>query len=705
MRSTLVSSLFLALALAPVSEIAAWPAPQGNGASAQPRALTPGDVARIRSVDEVAIRSDGAQIAYTLAVPRQPGRNENGPTYSELHVIGFEGSGARPFVTGAENVSDVRWAPGEAYVSYLANREGDDWKSIYVIPASGGESMRLYQHGTDVEAYDWRPDGKAVAFVASAAVPAELKELRDRGFNQEIYEEDYQARQLFVLELPAGPGGPAEAARRIEGLPGHAWHVKWSPDGERLLIDLSPTPLVDDRYMARRLRVIDAAAGEVRGRIENPGKLGDFEWAPDGESVLLVSGLDINDPREGRLMAASAGSGWALRDLLPDLRGHVEAFELDEDGRIVYLASVGVGSRIGRLRPDGGGHEVLYEGTDPVFGDLTLSRSGRRLALVGESPTAPAEVFAMAASRGAEPRRLTTVNPWLSDVRLGRQEIVRWSATDGLEIEGLLIHPLERAADERVPTIVVAHGGPESHYRNGWLTSYSLPGQVSAGRGYAVLYPNYRGSTGRGVEFAKADQGDAMGAEFRDVLAGIDYLVERGISDRERVGITGGSYGGYFTAWAATRHSDRFAAAVMFVGISDQLSKTLTSDIPRELELVHWLTHPFEDLELFLDRSPLLYVDSARTPLLILHGKEDTRVFPSQSLELYRGLKMRTDVPVRLVFYPGEGHGNRKAAARYDYNLRMLRWFDHFLKAGSHELPPWRVEYGLEEQVSGVRIQ
>ncbi len=250
-----------------------------------------------------------------------------------------------------------------------------------------------------------------------------------------------------------------------------------------------------------------------------------------------------------------------------------------------------------------------------------------------------------------------------------------------------------------MPTIVVVHGGPESHYRNGWLTSYSMPGQMAAGRGYAVLYPNYRGSTGRGVAFAKADQGDGMGAEFEDVLAGIDYLVERGLTDADRVGITGSSYGGYATAWGSTRHSQRFAAGVMFVGISDQLSKTGTSDIPKEMELVHWLSNPYENPDLFLERSPVMHVSGAQTPLLILHGKEDPRVNPGQSRELYRALKMMTDVPVRLVLYPGEGHGNRRAAARYDYSLRMLRWFDWYLKEGGAELPPWQIDYELEEAV------
>ena len=693
----LVCSLALTYAVlgAPTAAPALAQASQAGGV----RPMTARDVARVRSVSEAAIHPAGSMIAYTLSVPREPGRDEDGPAWSELHVVAFDGGEDRPFVTGEVNVSHIRWSPDGNHLAYLAKRNGDTSQAIYVIPAAAGESVRLVAHETDIAAFDWRPDGRAIAFVATEPVPADVADLRDKGFKQEVYEEDRQARRVYVVDMPQGAAGPAGEIRVLDGLPGHAWHVAWSPDGGRLLVDLAPTPLIDDRYMARRLHVIDVATGVVVAQIENPGKLGEFRWSPDGRTVALVSATDIHDPREGRLMVAPA-SGGELRDLLPDFEGHVEQVRFTGNGTIVYLASVGVGSRIGRIRSDGSRHKAIHEGHEPVFASLSLDAKGRRLALIGDSPTRAREVFAMMFEDDADPRRLSDVNPWFAEIRFGRQEIVRWTAKDGLEIEGLLIHPVSRRPGERVPTIVVAHGGPESHYDNGWLTRYSSPGQVAAGLGYAVFYPNYRGSTGRGVAFAKADQGDGAGAEFDDILAGIDALIQRRLSDEKRIGITGGSYGGYFTAWAATKHSRRFAAGVMFVGVSDQLSKTGTSDIPNELELVHWLTNPYKDPELFLDRSPLTHVQNAQTPLLILHGKEDPRVNPGQSMEMYRALKVKGDVPVRLILYPGEGHGNRRAAARYDYNLRMMRWFDHFLKQGRRDLPPWRINYRLEPEVS-----
>ena len=296
------------------------------------------------------------------------------------------------------------------------------------------------------------------------------------------------------------------------------------------------------------------------------------------------------------------------------------------------------------------------------------------------------------------PKRLTESNPWLANIRLAQQEVVKYTARDGIEIQGLLVHPLDEKPGQRYPLILSVHGGPEAHERNGWLTNYSRPGQVAAARGFAVFYPNYRGSTGMGKGFSELGQGDEAGAEFNDLVDGVDALVNSGLVDGDHVGVTGGSYGGYAAAWCATALSDRFAASVMFVGISDTISKKGTTDIPNEDFLVHARRRPWDDQwHFFLERSPIYYVKSAHTPILILGGKNDTRVHPSQSLLLYRFLKTIGQVPVRLVLYPGEGHGNRKFGARLDYNLRMMQWLEHYLKGPGGPPPPYEIDYGPPE--------
>ena len=188
-----------------------------------------------------------------------------------------------------------------------------------------------------------------------------------------------------------------------------------------------------------------------------------------------------------------------------------------------------------------------------------------------------------------------------------------------------------------------------------------------------------------------------MGAEFNDHLDAIGQFVQRGLIDRQRVGIGGGSYGGYTAAWAATRHSQYFAAAVAFVPVVDLRTKWYCSDIPFEYYYVHYEEKwPHEQREFLDQRSPLTYVTHCNTPLLLLGGTADTRVHPSQPLMLYRAIKFATKTPCRLVQYSGEGHGNRINVNRYDYAVRTLRWFDHYLKPGDHRhdpLPPKEVDY------------
>ncbi|MEO1369377.1 MAG: S9 family peptidase [Acidobacteriota bacterium] len=322
----------------------------------------------------------------------------------------------------------------------------------------------------------------------------------------------------------------------------------------------------------------------------------------------------------------------------------------------------------------------------PVMSGLTVTVDGTVVAL-GQTPGHPNEVFSL--EPGGRPKRLTNSNPWLADVKLAKQEVISWTASDGLEIEGVLMHPLD--GRKPAPLLLMVHGGPEANDANGWLSSYSRPGQVAAARGYAVLYPNYRGSTGRGVEFSELGQSDAAGAEFRDLVEAVDHLAEVGVADKERVGITGGSYGGYATAWGSTFYTDYFKAGVMFVGISNKSSKGFTTDIPQEDVLVHTRFDAWEKWQFGLDRSPIYHAEKSKTPLLIAHGQSDTRVHPSQSLQFYRALKLMGKT-VRYIRYPGEPHGNRRAASRDDYARRLLRWMDHYVMDDGGEMPPAELE-------------
>jgi len=659
-------------------------------AQAQDDYLTLEDVMTLKRVTGAHLSPNGDQIAYTLWRQRQVYKDADGPAYVELHVTDLDGV-SRPFVTGEVNVSGVNWAADGSAIYFLSKRDSEaKFNSIYRISLSGGEAEKVFTHASNIGAIYPSPDGSTMAFTATDEAPSSKSALSEKGFKAVIYEEDYQEVHVWMLDLESG-----EAVKH--DLPGSAHSVAWASNGEQYAVGLSDTPLVDDSFMSQDIYIVDADDGEVQNPIGSIGKLGRFAFSPDGERIAYIGSVSINDPSNGRLYVASA-SGGERRDVVPEYLGHVTDFAWQDDLTINWLGARGVwtewdSASISNTRPAGDAPD-----SGPIITSIDSHAGSDIAAAVGESPSHPPEVFLL--SKGAAPKRLTDSNPILAERKLARQEAIRYTARDGLEVEAILIHPAERERDGN-PLVVISHGGPEAHYSNGWLTNYSSPGQVLAGKDYAVVYPNYRGSTGRGVEYSMLDQHDYAEEEFNDLVDAKRYLVEQGLVDEERVGITGGSYGGYATMWSASALTEEYAAAVAFVGISNQISKFGNGDIPWEMYHVHSRAWPWEDWMWMLERSPVYHAGNTKTPLLIMGGDADPRVNPEQSLQMYRFVKIQTETPVRLVIYPGEGHGNRNTAGRYDYGLRLIRWMDHYLKGPGGEMPPFDIGHAERLEAAG----
>ncbi len=649
-------------------------------AFASDNTITAENLATLQSVSQAQVSPNGENIAFTRSVPREIYVEKDGSNWGELFIVNDKGE-ERPYITGKVNVKSIQWSSDGALVYFLAKMNDDKYTSLYQIPANGGQAQKaVVLKGTSISKYALSSDNNKIAILAKKAKAKSETTLKGLGFKAEVFEEQLTDQFLYVTDLAQSDKAITPEAWNIKG---YVSDVHFSPTGKDLLVKTQPSALIDDKYMKSQWHIVDIAKKSVKTSFATEGKLGAAEFSYDGSYVALHGAQDKHDPANGRLFLAEVKSG-KVTNWLPNFKGHVSDFEWsNKRNELYFTANINTDSVVAKIKPGSNKYKTVVKAGKFITGNLSISDSDKTVVVKANNSQHPNEVVML---RGKKQTRLTDSNTWLNDVALAKQESLTIKARDGVEIGGVLVYPLNHKKGQRYPLIMSVHGGPESHDKDGWVTNYSRPGQLAAAQGYAVFYPNYRGSTGKGVDYSKLGQNDYAGKEFDDLVDLKNHLVNIGLVNEKKVGITGGSYGGYASAWGATKLTKHFAASVMFVGISNQLSKFGTTDISNEMHLVHARSYPWDKWQWYLERSPIYWVEQSETPLLIMHGKADPRVHPAQSMEMYRYMKVHGKT-VRLVYYPGEGHGNKRAAAKYDYSLRLMRWMDNYLKHDNKPMP------------------
>lgn len=632
--------------------------------------LTPEQVVSIHAVGAVALSPDGATAAFTVTRPRAE-EEERGRSYSELWLTSLAaGASPRVVVERPRSASSPAWSPDGSRLGFIAQLPGSDQRQVYAVPARGGEPRRLTASATGVNAFAWSPGGDRLAY--SASVP-EDDAPGPGGVESDVVvaSRAFRPVRLWVQDLDSGVTGvvtPADLTVR---------DFVWAPDGRSLAVQLTERPDTDADLMYRDLFRVPLDGGSMEEMGPTPGKVGTMAFSPNSRRLAYLSATSLNDPLSQSVFVVPSAGGDA-RNLTEGFEGSVIDVDWLDDATLLLTADEGTETVLYSVSPQGGALVRLAGGGPEVFGGPSVASDGDRFAVAASTARHPPELYVGSLDDGTM-RRVTHHNAWLEDVALGEQSTVEWEGAEGWRIEGVLIRPVGFREGVRYPLAVLPHGGPEGVSQDGWTTNPLYPAQVLAGEGYVVLMPNYRGSAGRGVEFSKADHRDLGGREFDDVLAGVDHLVDERMVDADRVGISGTSYGGYFSAWAATRHSERFAAAIPFAGLTNWISFTNTTDIPVEMSVVHFDLWWFENPGIYMDRSPISYAIGTSTPTLVGHGLADDRVHPEQSLELHQALKLN-DVTTELVLYPREPHGLTERAHQLDFMYRVLDWFGRYLK-------------------------
>jgi dipeptidyl aminopeptidase/acylaminoacyl peptidase len=565
----------------------------------------------------------------------------------------------RQFTNSTKSEFAPRWSPDGRRLAFLSDR--DEATQIYLMPTDGGEALRLTEGKNAVRAFEWSPDGKQIALLApEAKTEAEEKKEKEKDDARVVDREDKHTR-LWLIDVETKKVRPLSAAN---------WQIqeaKWTPQGDRLIVSATDHPEIDQD--TNRIFSIAISDGAMKQIAAPRGPFGQLNVSPDGNSVAYLAAR-VDGPSPHDLYSQPLDGGPARNLTSGSIDRPIASFIWRADGSILALAQNGFRTQFYRVTPDGKATAQSEFKVNPGSFDATA----KAMAFVGETAVQAPEVWLEIGedARPAEAESVTHFNDSWKQMPLVKPEFLRYKSFDGTQIEAALLKPVGYQAGTKVPLVVIVHGGPTGR----WADSFQSWGQLLAARGYAVLYPNVRGSTGYGHRFLEMNRADWGGGDFKDVMAGVDYMIAQGVADPDRLGIAGWSYGGYMASWAITQ-TNRFKAAMTGAGLSDLASEFGTEDGSTYDEW--FFGTPYEKPQEFIDSSPITFIKNARTPTLILQGEADVTDPIGQSQQLYRALK-RYGVESDFVVYPREGHGFREEKHQLDVLNRIVNWFEKHLK-------------------------
>ena len=595
---------------------------------------------------------------------------------------------ARQLTTGAANDTGAVWSPDSRKVAFLSDRRKRGTNRIYVLPVDGGEAMQLGKLKGELSGLRWSPDGSTLLVLREDPKSEAEKGREEKREDEIVAERDLKRTRLWVVDVESGK------SRQLTFGGQHVREAAWSRDGQQIAVVTGPEPTVDTELEPHDISLVAKAGGLLRRIATWPMIVGElvFVEAPEGQAIAGRTNRLAPDPVDSIWLFPLAGG--EPRELFTDDHAQVEWIGEIPGAPDKLAMRYTEGTHCGAYVVDVATAErtpVLPEshlGVGSVMSGPTFSANGERMAIVWSRGNVAPELLTGPA--GGELAARTELGKAINE-KLQPTEVVRWRS-DEWEIQGILTYPAGYAEGTRYPLLILAHGGPTWQWDDHAFVDWHDWAQFFATRGYAVLAPNPRGSTGRGAAFQKALFGDVGGGEVRDLITGADAMVERGIADPEKLGIGGWSWGGYLTATTITR-TTKFKAASMGAGLSNLISDHGTDDIP-SANFLYYQSHPYgEYADAYWRSSALSHITACVTPTLILHGDADERVQASQGAEMWRALKT-LGVPVEFVRYPREPHGIKERLHQIDILNRMEAWFDRWIVRG--ETPPARASAASE---------
>lgn len=646
--------------------------------------VTPDDLFRIRSISEPHASPDGTLVAYTVT---RADEKEN-RYYAAIWLAPAGGGEPWRLTSGLHRDGAPRWAPDGETIAFTSDRDpdGKGKGQIWTIPTRGGEPARLTTLDRPVEDFVWSPSGTQIAAVSKVRVgsaPADsdvrvITTIRFR-FDGEGFLDDHY-RQIFVIDVPDG-----KAHRLTEG-PYEHQHPAWAPTGHEIAFT-SNRREGWELSNVRDIYVVRPAGHAIRTVTDGTGSFRRASWSPDGTTIACLGtrNLGSDAPRTelfivpaagGAPESMSAGFDRALADqAIGDTSAYPEAPpRWEPGGASVLVPCSDEGTvQLARVSVPDGGVTLLTEGRHRVSPASQLGDGS--VAVTIATPTTPGDMWVREAS--GDLRQLTRVaDEWRSQVALAEPEPFRVTSADGTEVHGWVLKPPAFDPATKYPLLLEIHGGPFGMYGEALMHEF----QVLAARGYVVLYTNPRGSAGYGDAFAGALYRGWGKHDMPDLMAAVDWAIGQGYVDPARLGILGGSYGGFMTNWVIG-HTDRFKAAVTQRCLSDMYSTYGTDDIYFAGAEETIGADPWDDPDIYWELSPITYVDQIEAAVLIEHQEQDMRCPIGQAQQLFTALKRRGKT-VEMMLYPDESHGMSRTGQPKHRIVRLnaiLDWFDRYL--------------------------
>ena len=666
-------------------------------APAAPRLTTADDLYLFQTPSDPQISPDGEQVAFCV----QRVERETEKKYTNLWLAAADGSRLRQFSHGKWADTMPRWSPDGRTLAFLSNRGSEEQAQIHLIPVDGGEARPLTNLKGNFASIEWSPDGTKLLCQfrkkdADAAEREKDEAKKKLGISyRHITRSDYkfdgagylpkERWHVWVVDAVTGEATQLTDSDKDETEP------RWSPDGGRILFASNRSERPDMDMDATEFYLIPAAGGEMVQVQTRPGRKFGAVFAPDGQHIAYIGREQLGRWYQNATVYVSPLAGGEVRNVTGHLDLHMvgattgDIFNGSEpslpvwsaDGARLYLTATTRGNEpllaldafADKPQPD------ILTPEPGMLGGYTLDRERRRVAYLWATLDDPAQLYVRDLD-GGEPRHLTALNPWLAEVETGEIEEVWFKAADGYDLHGWILKPPGFDPARKYPSIVQIHGGPQMQYGN----LYTHEFHYLAAQGYVVTWSNPRGGQGYGETHAGIIYGQWGTVDYDDVMAWADTVEKLPYIDPERMGVTGGSYGGYMTTLIIGR-TQRFKAAVAQRVVSNFLSFYGSSDLNWGLENLAGTAAPWDDVHGCWAQSPISAIGNARTPTLVIHSENDYRCDQEQGEQVFIALR-RLGVDTELLLLPGESHGvsrGGRTARRIARLEHMAGWFERYL--------------------------